>query len=318
MDHSFFSDPSVFDLIPDPEESGRIPVRGGAVWFRINGREHFSRGKTPLLCIHSGPGATHHYLLPLTLLATTRPVILYDQLDCGQSEHPGRGENWKTERFVSEIDALRDHLGLSELALFGHGRGATWAATYAVRRPPGLRALILASPFLSGPAFRQDAARLKSQLPAAVRDTLSLHETNGTTESYDYQDAMEFWAQRHLCRRRPWPACLQRSIDLFNKEPFRPMWGASESTCTGSLADFDLTARLADFNVPTWYVCGEHDPMTPDTVSDFARRTPGSRIDVIADASHMVHLEDPRLFQILAGDFLERATNGAARESMPA
>lgn len=313
MDHSFFTDPSIFDLIPEPEESGLIPCRGGAVWYRINGREHFCRGKTPLICIHSGPGATHHYLLPLTLLADSRPVILYDQLDCGQSERPGRGENWKTERFVMEIDAIRNRLGLSELALYGHGRGATWAAIYALRQPPGLRALILASPFLSGPLYRREAMRLKEALPAAVRDTLSAHERNGTTESYDYQDAFHFWAERHVCRRQPWPACLQRTVDRFSRDAYAQMWGPSEPTCTGTLAELDLVWRLPDIRTPTWYVCGEHDHMTPEIVSDFADRTPRSRIDVLADASHTPHLEDPRLFMILAGDFLDRATgNGPA------
>lgn len=307
-DNQSMSEPSVFDQLPEPEETGFIPVPGGAVWYRINGRRHFARGKTALLCLHTGPGSSHHYLLPLTMLADNRPVILFDQLDCGLSQHPGRGENWKSERFVNEIDAIRNHLGLSEVALYGHSRGATWAGLYAIRRPPGLRAAILASPFFSGPLFARDALRLLGELPAAVRETLASSEQAGTTHSPQYQQALEFWSDRHLCRRSPWPQCLQRSADLLSEDLYRHMWGPSELKCGGQLSSFDMVPHLGKINVPVWYVCGEHDHMTPDTVTQFARLTPGSQIDVIADAAHMPHLDDPRLFTILAGDFLERAT----------
>jgi proline iminopeptidase len=49
--------------IPDPEEAGYIAVPGGRVWYRMNGVDRFSEGKTPLLVIHGGPGFSHHYLL---------------------------------------------------------------------------------------------------------------------------------------------------------------------------------------------------------------------------------------------------------------
>ena len=34
--------------IPAPQESGYIPTKGGKIWYRINGKEHFAKGKTPL------------------------------------------------------------------------------------------------------------------------------------------------------------------------------------------------------------------------------------------------------------------------------
>ena len=46
------------------------------------------------------------YLLPLTRLSEDRTVVLYDQLDCGESDKPGDPRNWTVDRFVAEVDAL--------------------------------------------------------------------------------------------------------------------------------------------------------------------------------------------------------------------
>ena len=53
--------------LPEAEESGYIPTPQGRLWYRINGKQHFASGKTPLICLHGGPGASHHYLLPLVM-----------------------------------------------------------------------------------------------------------------------------------------------------------------------------------------------------------------------------------------------------------
>lgn len=68
-------------------EEGSIQVTGGKVWYKLLGK---GMAGSPLLIVHGGPGATHDYLEPLQALADERPVVFYDQLECGQSDHPGR------------------------------------------------------------------------------------------------------------------------------------------------------------------------------------------------------------------------------------
>jgi pimeloyl-ACP methyl ester carboxylesterase len=52
---------------PDPERAGFVAVRGGQVWYRINGMPHVVEGKLPLLVIHGGPAfpTTTCWRLPL-------------------------------------------------------------------------------------------------------------------------------------------------------------------------------------------------------------------------------------------------------------
>ncbi|MEZ5499792.1 MAG: proline iminopeptidase-family hydrolase [Steroidobacteraceae bacterium] len=295
------------EFFPEPEVSGFIPVRGGTIWYRVNGRRHFANGRTPLLALHGGPGSTHHYLLPLTDLADERPVILYDQLDCGLSERPGNAANWTTDRFVSEIDSIRQFLGLSRVALYGNSCGATWVAEYAVRQPQGLESIILASPFLSAARYRADAARLRALLPSDIRAALDLHEAQGTTDSDEYQNASLFWLERHVCRKLPWPDYIQRTIELFSNDLYHYMWGHSEADISGTLKDYDLTDRLDQISARTFYLCGEHDETTPQATRYFASRTPGARFQEFAGASHTPHIEKRDEFMAVCREFLRSA-----------
>jgi proline iminopeptidase len=55
---------------------GYIDVPGGKIWYYDIG----AGDRTPLLCLHGGPGSTHHNLEALEALAGRRRVIFYDQL----------------------------------------------------------------------------------------------------------------------------------------------------------------------------------------------------------------------------------------------
>jgi proline iminopeptidase len=207
---------------------------------------------------------------------------------------------------VAEIDAVRAHLALSEVAVFGSSCGGTWAGSYAVARPAGLRAVVLASPFLSAEIYMRDAARLRATLAPSIRDALTSHEDAGTTSSEEYQQAVTHWHEQFICRTLPWPPCVQRMVQLWNADLYNYMWGPSEAKCTGTLQTFDLTDKLSQIDVPSWYVCGEFDEITPQSVAEFARLTPGSRLDVIRGASHMPHVERQSEFMAMAHEFLDR------------
>ena len=165
---------------PDPEIAGYVAVEGGRVWYRINGTEHFAEGKMPLLVIHGGPGFSHHYLLTLTDLADERPVILYDQLDSGNSDRPSDSANWTVERFVDEVDHVRNALGLARLVVLGSSWGGSVAASYAIRQPSGPAGLVLASPLISTERWIADNTEYREQLPDETQKILDEHEAAGT------------------------------------------------------------------------------------------------------------------------------------------
>src|SRR5437763_13710779 len=86
---------------------GYIQGPGGRVWYRIVG----SGPRTPLLLLHGGPGAPSYYLKPLAALADERPVVFYDQLGAGHSDHPSDSTLWRIDRFIQELETVRSTLG---------------------------------------------------------------------------------------------------------------------------------------------------------------------------------------------------------------
>ena len=64
--------------------------------------------------------------------------MLYDQLGCGDSDRPDDDSLWTLDLFVSEVQAVRDALGLDRVHLLGTSWGGMLAQEYALTRPAGL------------------------------------------------------------------------------------------------------------------------------------------------------------------------------------
>ena len=271
---------------PHPRE-GFVPVEGGRIWYRVTG----SGPGTPLIHIHGGPGGNGCRGLQLAALGD-RPVIIYDQLGSGRSDHPTDTTLWRLERFVDEIDSLRARLRLDQVHLYGGSWGASVAFEYALTRPGGgLRSLTLAGPLISTPMWLEDAAALRQQLPAPVRETLARHEAAGTYDNPGYLAATDSFYARFYTRRpeRPNPDCPGN----LNQAVYRYMWGPTEFHATGTLRGYDRFARLSELRLPVLFLAGEFDEARPGTVRRYQQRVPGARFEQIEDAGHAILSDAP-------------------------
>jgi pimeloyl-ACP methyl ester carboxylesterase len=60
---------------------------------------------------------------PFTALSDTRAVVTWDQLDCGRSDCPRDPALWTLERFVEELDIVRETLTPGPVHVLGHSWG---------------------------------------------------------------------------------------------------------------------------------------------------------------------------------------------------
>lgn len=285
-----------------PRREGFIPVTGGRVWYQVIGEGD----AIPLLALHGGPGVPHDYLEALEDLADERPVIFYDQLGCGRSDRPDDVSLWQVERFVEEVSLVRKALGLAKIHLLGQSWGTVLAAEHALREPTGLVSLILAGPALSIPRTIEEMGYLVAELPTEVQATMRRHETAGTTDSPEYQQAVDVFNRRHLCRMQPWPDPLLRAIAGVGGSVYSTMWGPSECTCMGNLKEYDCAGRLGEITVPTLFTCGRYDETTPAGTAWYRELMPGSEIVVFEQSAHLPHLEEQELYMQTLRDFLHR------------
>ena len=244
-----------------PVHEGSIQFHGYRTWYRIVG-DQVDEGKFPVLCLHGGPGMAHDYLETLEAIAETgRRIIFYDQLGCGNSDHPHNPALWKMELFLEEVGAIRKALGLEAMHLLGQSWGGFLAQEYMLTKPRGLKSLILANTAASTERWIAEANLLRAKLPEDVQQILKKHEEGGTTEDPAYVSATDVYYRRHLCRLMPWPDCLQRTLDKLGQDPevYNIMWGPSEFYCTGRLRNWNIEGLLGEIHSPTLILSGEYD-----------------------------------------------------------
>jgi proline-specific peptidase len=287
---------------------GYLEVPGGRVWYQVNG---VNRPGVPLLCLHGGPGMPHDYLEPLADLAGDRPVIFYDQLGCGRSDWPDDQSLWTVDRFVEELVAVREALGLDRLHLIGSSWGGWLALQYVLDRQPDLVSLTLASSPPSVPRWITDTAELRAQLDQPVQDMLDRHEAGGFYSCPEYQWAITQFYRRHLCRQDPWPECVERTFAGLGGDVYMTMWGPSEfGPVTGRLRDWDVTARLGEIDVPTLVTGGRYDEARPEHLAVLAEGISGAELVIFEDSSHMAFVEEREQYMRVLGQFLARAERG--------
>lgn len=289
----------------------RLDWEAGWTWYRVHGDLRRAE-KAPLVLLHGGPGAAHDYIEPIAerLGGTGRPCVLYDQIGCGRSQHmPGAPDDfWSVELFRRELHALIDHLGIDQrYHVLGQSWGGMLGMEHAVEQPPGLRSLIVADSPASMELWVQEANRLRAGLPADVQEALTRHEAAGSTDSEEYEQAVMAFYERHVCRVVPFPDSLQRTFDQLNAEPtvYHTMNGPSEFHVIGKLRGWDITPRLGQIQVPVLVLSGEYDEATPAVVQPLVEAIPGARWELIDDASHTPHLEQPDRFMSLLEPFLD-------------
>ena len=288
-------------------KEGFIPVPGGKVWYRMVGE-----GGIPLLCLHGGPGIPHDYLENLEGLADRRTVVFYDQLGCGNSERPDEPSLWTVGRAVEELVAVREHLGLDRMHLFGNSWGGWLSLQYVLDRKPRLQSLILSSSPPSVSRWIIDANELRGQLPEDVRRVLDHHEAKEFFACPEWFGAMAVFYRRHVCRTDPWPDGVERAFGPgFGAQVYNTMWGPSEfGPVTGNLKSWDLTDRLPEISIPTLVTCGRYDEATPAHVTDMHRRIPGSQLVIFEQSSHLAFVEEREAYIAAVNAFLDRVERG--------
>jgi proline-specific peptidase len=309
---------------PNPTRIGRasfnIPNYNllGETAYEIYG--DLENGKIPLLALHGGPGFKHDYLRPISLILIDYgiPVVMYDQIGCGDSTHfPDRmGDTafWTPELFMAELDNLRDVLGIENFDLLGYSWGGMLAAQYAITRLPiGLRKLIISDSPVSLTRWMKSTNELLKGLPAEIQETIRVCEEEDKTHSSEFEAAANEFNKRFSCRLDTTPRELIAAIQDATKDPTvqMTMFGLSDFNVTGSLRTLSLEDDLKKLTaevVPGGILLmnGYFDVAQDDCMLPFFTE-PSAKVKWIRFglSSHCPQLEETEKFVTALGKFLQ-------------
>lgn len=283
-----------------------VPVRTPAGTFGVWTKRIGNNPDLRLLLLHGGPGATHEYLEACDSYLPGAGVeyYYYDQLGSAFSDQPDEDSLWDLDRFVDEVEQVRQALALGpdSFVLYGQSWGGILAIEYALAHPDRLKGLVISNMMADVPAYNAYARDvLKPAMDQEALREIEALEAAGEIENPRY---MELLHQHHYVQhvlRMPveeWPNPVQRAFAAINPAIYVSMQGPSELGISqdARLARWSRFDDLAAIDVPTLVIGARHDTMDPAHMRAMAERLPHGRYLDCPEGSHLAMYDDQQTY----------------------
>jgi pimeloyl-ACP methyl ester carboxylesterase len=261
------------------------------------------RGSGPLLVCHpGGPGGSAAEFRDFAGLDDTFELVLLSPRGSAGSDG---ADGYALASYVSDLEALRAHLGVDAFDLLGFSHGGVVAIAYAAAYGPRLRRLVLADTLACWDGEAQDAMEdaigrrsgepwfADAQQAIAEEQAATFATADELVENVRRQMPLYFhrWEGNEQAGR-------ELAGDFARMEPLHYFNSVEFPT-------FDLRAELPTISTPTLVLVGDDDFITGRVCAEaIATRLPDARLVVIADAGHFTYLEQPAAFRAALADFL--------------
>ena len=265
----------------DPE--GFVRVGGLSIYYRAEGEPT----KGTVLGLHGGPGGTYDYLVPLFDLARDGyRVVLYDQSGGGKSEVTKDRSLFTIERFVEEVEGVRNALKLGKVHLYGHSWGGMLAQAYALKYQKNLASATFSGTTPSVPLLESEIQTIFDSFPPDFRKIVTKYESVGDFQNPEYLEAMDVFNRKYQCKLDPWPETLKFSFSHLSAAVAETMFGPNLVTVSGNMRYWDVKDRLGTLRIPCLVICGDGDFLTPRLSRLIHKKVKGSKLVILKGVSH--------------------------------
>jgi len=292
----------------------RIPISTPIGNFNVWTKRIGNNPDLKVLLLHGGPGANHAYFEAFDSYLPNAGIeyYYYDQLGSTYSDKPTDASLWEIDRFVDEVDQVREALQLDRdnFVLLGHSWGGILAIEYALAHQDHLKGLVISNMMASAPAYNAYAEQvLMPQMDQEVLAEIKAIEAAGDTTNPRYMELLIPHFYEYHTLRMPaeqWPEPATRGIDAINQEIYVSMQGPSElgMSADAKLVTWDRVADLAHIQVPTLTIGARHDTMDPAHMEMMAERLPNGQYLYCPNGSHMALYDDQEVYFAGLLDFL--------------
>ena len=265
-------------------------------------------GDITLFLLNGGPGLPCNYLREphcKHLINKGIRIITYDQLGCGQSSKPKDMSLWSIDRYVEELEFVRNELNLEQLNLLGHSWGGWLAIEYSLKYQKNLNKLILENTCGDMPHLISELNRLREALGSETVKMMLRHEAEGTLDHPEYQAAITILNYRHVCRLDEWPNSIHESLNDWNMDVYGTMQGPNEFLYIGNLKEWNRINEMKEVKTPSLITVGMHDELPPSCALKMHNALPNSIIKVFKNSSHMPFYEEPDEYFKTLIDFIK-------------
>jgi proline iminopeptidase len=287
-----------------PEKGQTFQAPGATIYVEVLG----SAAGAPLVVVNGGPGFDHtyeHAAMPGTTsawetVAKNRRVVFYDQRGNGRSGALKPGQSCTLADQISDLDAVRAHLGADKLDLVGHSWGGFLVMAYAARHPDRVRHLVIVDS--AAPKWGDTVFLFKDIFP----------EGQERADSYAFGDLLGDAAATDAGLREylTWLFYAPEKRDAFVAQVNTKVYTkAVNEAVEHDVSRFDLNPEIKKFKFPTLVITGRYDiNVAPSVAYKIHKAIPGSKFVVFERSGHLPFFEEPEAFVRAVEGFV-----GAAR-----
>lgn len=283
-----------------------IPISTPKGEFNVWTKRVGNNPRIRVLLLHGGPGATHELYECFDGYFPYEGIeyIYYDQLGSYYSDQPSDNELWTIERFVDEVEQVRQALELNSdnFFLLGQSWGGMLAMEYALSHQENLKGLIISNMMSDVKAYNQYAKEvLGPQMPEEVLKEVLEMEEKEDFENPRYEELlMKHHYTDHVLRMplEKWPNSITRTFDHLNPEVYVYMQGPSEFGIIdkATLHDWNRSEDLPKIKVPTLTIGGTYDTMDPKHMEWMAGEVQNGRYLHCPNGSHLSQYDDQKIY----------------------
>ncbi len=232
----------------------------------------------PVIFIHGFPFDSSTWTGQANALPSNFRPILYDVRGHGQSR--AGTFPYSIEFLVDDLFGLIEGLELQQPVLCGLSMGGYIALRAFEKWPAMFRGLILCDTRAEG-----DSNQAKINRAGAIKTI----QTQGVKKYAEDCVNSLFW-EDNLSKSIPEADYIKKIIESTDPEVLC-------ASLMALAARTDSTEMLADINIPTLIMVGEHDKLTPPIAAELMHENiAGSELVIIKKAGHLSNIENPEDF----------------------
>lgn len=293
--------PGLFPEI-EPYDTGYLAVDDlHSVYYEQCGNPE---GK-PAIFVHGGPGGGSNAIHRRFWNPKRYRVVLFDQRGCGRSTPHAELRNNTTWHLVSDMERIRERLGIERWQLFGGSWGSTLSLAYAQQHPDRVTELILRGIFLlrnkeidwyyqegAGRIFPEAFERFLAPIPIDERENLvrAYYERLTSNDRKTRMGAARAWStwEGSTSRLIPDPELIART----SEDVFAEAFARIECHYFVNRGFFDEDQQLLRNigkvqHLAAVIVQGRYDIVCPvESAFELHHAWPRSELHVVPDAGH--------------------------------
>jgi len=245
----------------------------------------FEQKRDTILMLHGFTGSLNDWREIHRLLNPNFNYIGIDLVGHGKSDSPIIVEKYNPQAHSKQINDILNNLSIKQAIIFGYSMGGRAALSFAINHPNKIRGLILegTTAGIESEKIRSERIKIDEELADYI-------------ESHNIEEFVELWMSKEIfnTQRR---FSNEKFKKIRKKKALNSKIGLANSLRgfgTGRMGYFGK--KLNQINCPVMLITGELDTKFSQINKKLVKKFPAAHHQIIQNAGHIVHLEEPGRF----------------------